>query len=93
MHKNDDRYSSITIASLRIALIGGKCRKTRTSAKSRYLHENVPGAASAQGRKSNFWHNTPNGWLGEVSKFHGASANFLVQIRKTTGGGANRPLQ
>ena len=34
MHKNDDRYSSIAIASLSSALIGGKCRKTRSSEKS-----------------------------------------------------------
>ena len=34
MHKNDDRYSSIAIASLSSALIGGKWRKTRSSAKS-----------------------------------------------------------
>ena len=34
MYTNDDRYSSIAIASLSSALIGGKCRKTRSSAKS-----------------------------------------------------------
>ena len=26
----------------------------------KYLHKNVPGAASAQGRKSKLWYNTPN---------------------------------
>ena len=31
MHKSDDGYSSIAIASLRSALIGGKCWKTRSS--------------------------------------------------------------
>ena len=31
--------SSIAIASLSSALIGGKCRKTRSSAKSTYLHK------------------------------------------------------
>ena len=40
-----------------------------------YLHKNVSGAASAEGRKSKFWHDTSNRWLGKVPKFHRASTN------------------
>ena len=41
----------------------------------KYLRKSGPGAASAQGRKSKFRHNTPNEWLEKVPKFHGTSAN------------------
>ena len=58
----------------------------------KYLRENGPGAASAQGRKSKFWHNTPNEWLGKVPKFHGASANgFWYRSEKPPGGDSPPP--
>ena len=41
----------------------------------KYFRKNGPGAASAQGMKSKFWHNTPNERFGKVPKFHGASTN------------------
>ena len=47
MHNNDERYSSIAIASLSSALISGKYRKTRSSAKSKFIHKRVPGAAGS----------------------------------------------
>ena len=53
----------------------------------KYLRKNGPGAASAKGRKSKFWHNTPNEWLGKVPKFHDASANgFWYRSEKPSGG-------
>ena len=54
--------------------------------REKYLHKNVPGAASVQGRKSKFWHNTPNRWLRKVRKFHGANANgFSYRLEKPQG--------
>ena len=64
-------------------------RKTSENSKfsEKYLRKNGPGAASAQGRKSKFWHNTPNEWSGKVPKFHGASANgFRYRSEKPPGG-------
>ena len=58
------------------------------------IWENEPGAASAQGRKSKFWHNTSNEWLRKVPKFHGDSASgFLVGThQKNHRWGPIRPL-
>ena len=91
MHTNDDIY-----------IINSYCKPQQCADRwkmsenwkfsEKYLHKNVPGAASAQGRMSKFWDNTPNRWLGKVPKFQGASANgFWYRLEKPQGGADSAP--
>ena len=57
----------------------------------KYLHKNVPGAASALSRKSKFWHNTPIRWLRKIPSFHGASSNGFWYILEKPQGADSAP--